>query len=116
MDLFGSSPKDIKGYKPISCKNEEGETRNFYVISLNGIDSDKILSMRRCRLSHEVTVEQSEFQLLASEQLTSQQGKDWFAFASNLKGILKRYVQSDRPEDPASNAEVTFRDCRQAGT
>lgn len=82
VDLFGGSPKDIKGYKPISCKNEEGETRNFYVISLKGIDGDKILSMRRCRLSHEVTVEQSEFQLLATEQLTSQQGKDWFAFAS----------------------------------
>ena len=100
VDVFDISPKEIKGYKPISCKNEEGEVRNFYVISLKGIDPDLILSMRRCRLSHEVSVEQNEFQLLLSEQLTAQQGKDWFAFAS------KGHFEKVRPFRPTAKSSL----------
>ena len=100
VDVFDMSPKEIKGYKPISCKNEEGEVRNFYVVTLKGIDPDLILSMRRCRLSHEVSVEQNEFQLLLSEQLTSQQGKDWFAFAS------KGHFEKVRPFRPTAKSSL----------
>ena len=84
-------PQKAKGLNKVSLKNEEGELRTFYMISLRGLPPDVILSMRRVSLAYNITVEQNENQLQASEQITATQGQDWFSFAS------KGHIDKVRP-------------------
>ena len=81
-DVFGISVKDVQNLKKIEGVNEEGEKRNFYLISLKGLSAEEVFGMRRVMLCHEMAVNQSEFQVQAGEQLTDDQGHKWFSFAS----------------------------------
>ncbi len=82
VELFTISPRDVKNLKKLNCCNEEGEQKEFYVISLKGLDASQVFGMRRIQLAHEVTIEKDEFQMLHSEQLVPSQPSDWFSFAS----------------------------------
>eukprot|EP00435_Cladocopium_sp_Y103_P049805 s2018_g15.t1 len=81
-DVFGISVKDVQNLKKIEGFNEEGEKRNFYLVNLKGLSAEEVFGMRRIMITHEMAVNQSEFQLLSGEQLTDDQGHKWFSFAS----------------------------------
>ena len=74
--LVGSAPKDV-GAKPVEAKNEEGEKKNMYVMSLRGLPLEELLSIRKIEISHSVSVDHIEHLLLQEKQLTQDQGMVW---------------------------------------
>lgn len=74
--LVGATPKDV-GAKSVEIKNEEGEKKAMFIISLRGLPLEEMLSIRKIQIAHKVSVDHMEHLLLQERQLTQDQGLIW---------------------------------------
>ena len=74
--LVGATPKDV-GAKSVDIKNEEGEKKAMFVISLRGLPLEELCGIRKIQIAHKVSVDHMEHLLLQERQLTQDQGLIW---------------------------------------
>lgn len=66
---------------PVTICDEEGHYRDFYLVSLEGLNPSDVLSMRKIQLQYFVDIIMDEHLLPLGRQFAREQPKNWFDFA-----------------------------------
>ncbi len=66
---------------PVTICDEEGHFRDFYLVSLEGLNPGDVLSMRKVQLQYFVDIIMDEHLLPLGRQFAREQPKNWFDFA-----------------------------------
>ena len=80
-DLNGKKGKD-REIMPIRSVDEEGNWKEFYLVSLEGLELGDVLSMRRTQFQYYVDIILDEHHVPMGNQLSKDQPRNWFEYAT----------------------------------
>lgn len=96
-DLNGKKGKD-KEIMPVKTVDESGHCKEFYLVSLEGLQPGDIFSMRRTQFQYYVDIVMDEHHVQPSTQLSRDQPKNWFEFASKAHGAKHRGMGGEKQD------------------
>ena len=82
-ELNPVNKKREREFSPVKVVDEEGNLKDFYVMSLEGLDPADVLGMRKIQLQYHAEIIMDEHLLPRDRQLSKDQPMKWFNFAKS---------------------------------